>query len=162
MWKSFFKEKVIPFLRLIGKPVAFFIDIVLIPITFVSGYFLFFYRWVGSKRFPLNTKLLKKIGIFPIRDNFYEPLFNDIHLKDSFKHKRILSSIDFKLTNQNGEKITQEFYNDKIYVADFFFTTCQDICPIMTKNMYRLQEELKDRQLPFMKTLFQKIRLLCI
>ena len=100
MWKSFFKEKVIPFLRLIGKPVAFFIDIVLIPITFVSGYFLFFYRWVGSKRFPLNTKLLKKIGIFPIRDNFYEPLFNDIHLKDSFQHKRILSSIDFKLTNQ--------------------------------------------------------------
>jgi len=51
---------------------------------------------------------------------------------------------DFKLTNQNGEKITQEFYNDKIYVADFFFTTCQDICPIMTKNMYQLQEELKN------------------
>ena len=51
---------------------------------------------------------------------------------------------DFELTNQNGQKITQEFYNNKIYVADFFFTTCQDICPIMTKNMFRLQEELKD------------------
>ena len=51
---------------------------------------------------------------------------------------------DFKLTNQNGEKITQEFYNDKIYVADFFFTTCQDICPVMTKNMYQLQQELKN------------------
>ena len=51
---------------------------------------------------------------------------------------------DFELTNQNGEIITQEFYKNKIYVADFFFTTCQDICPIMTKNMFRLQEELKD------------------
>ena len=51
---------------------------------------------------------------------------------------------DFKLINQNGEEITQEFYKNKIYVADFFFTTCQDICPIMTKNMYRLQEELKE------------------
>ena len=51
---------------------------------------------------------------------------------------------DFELTNQNGQKITQEFYSNKIYVADFFFTTCQDICPIMTKNMYKLQEELKN------------------
>jgi len=51
---------------------------------------------------------------------------------------------DFKLINQNGEEITQEFYKNKIYVADFFFTTCQDICPIMTKNMYLLQEELKE------------------
>ena len=51
---------------------------------------------------------------------------------------------NFKLINQNGEEITQEFYKNKIYVADFFFTTCQDICPIMTKNMYRMQEELKE------------------
>ena len=51
---------------------------------------------------------------------------------------------DFKLTNQNGKEITQANYKDKIYVADFFFTTCQDICPVMTKNMYQLQEELKN------------------
>ena len=51
---------------------------------------------------------------------------------------------DFELINQNRQKITQEFYYNKIYVADFFFTTCQDICPIMTKNMYKLQEALKN------------------
>ena len=51
---------------------------------------------------------------------------------------------DFILTNQNGKEITQADYKDKIYVADFFFTTCQDICPVMTKNMYELQEELKN------------------
>lgn len=51
---------------------------------------------------------------------------------------------DFSLTNQNGETITQEDYKDKMYVTDFFFTTCQTICPIMTDNMSRLQEELKN------------------
>ena len=50
---------------------------------------------------------------------------------------------DFKLINQNGKEITEANYKDKIYIADFFFTTCQDICPIMTKNMYKLQEKLK-------------------
>ena len=49
---------------------------------------------------------------------------------------------DFNLINQNGDTITQDFYNDKIYIADFFFTTCQSICPIMTKNMKEIQEKL--------------------
>ena len=52
---------------------------------------------------------------------------------------------DFSLTNQNGELISQEFYQNKIYVADFFFTTCPDICPIMTENMGYLQSELKNQ-----------------
>ena len=47
---------------------------------------------------------------------------------------------DFSLTNQNGEIITQENYEDKIYVADFFFTTCQTICPIMTDHMVQIQK----------------------
>jgi protein SCO1/2 len=51
---------------------------------------------------------------------------------------------DFSLLNQNGHKITQEDYNNKIYVADFFFTTCPTICPIMTENMGYLQNKLID------------------
>lgn len=51
---------------------------------------------------------------------------------------------DFKLYNQNGDTITQDFYKDKIYVADFFFTTCQTICPIMTDHMLQIQEKLKN------------------
>ncbi len=42
---------------------------------------------------------------------------------------------DFNLINQNGKTVTQEDYKDKIYVADFFFTSCQGPCPIMTGNM---------------------------
>jgi len=50
----------------------------------------------------------------------------------------------FAFTNQNGKTITQKDYEGKIYVADFFFTTCQSICPKMTKNMAWLQEQIKN------------------
>lgn len=49
---------------------------------------------------------------------------------------------DFSLINQNGKTITQNNYKDKIYVADFFFTTCQTICPIMTDHMKDIQKEI--------------------
>lgn len=58
--------------------------------------------------------------------------------------KKYHTIADFSLTNQNGKTITQEDYKDKIYVADFFFTTCQTICPIMTDNMVEIQEKLKN------------------
>lgn len=51
---------------------------------------------------------------------------------------------DFSFTNQNGKTITQKDYEDKIYVADFFFTTCPSICPKMTDNMVWLQNKIKD------------------
>ena len=51
---------------------------------------------------------------------------------------------DFKLVNQNGDTITQKDYEDKIYITDFFFTTCQGICPIMTDHMVKIQAEFKD------------------
>lgn len=46
---------------------------------------------------------------------------------------------DFELINQNGEKITQKDFENKIYVADFFFTRCQSICIPMAYNMSELQ-----------------------
>jgi protein SCO1/2 len=50
---------------------------------------------------------------------------------------------DFAFTNQNGKIITQKDYENTIYVADFFFTTCPTICPKMTDNMVWLQNQLK-------------------
>ena len=47
---------------------------------------------------------------------------------------------DFSFTNQNGKTITQKDYEDKIYVADFFFTTCGSICPKMTTNLSDIQK----------------------
>ena len=63
----------------------------------------------------------------------------DSTLQHVKKYHRI---VDFSLLNQNGDTITQENYRDKIYVADFFFTTCPTICPIMTANLVEVQAAL--------------------
>ena len=86
--------------------------------------------------------ILKPIETLPI----YQPAeVNEKLVDSSIIHVSKYHKIsDFILTNQNGKEITQADYKDKIYVADFFFTTCQDICTVMTKNMYALQEELKN------------------
>ena len=74
----------------------------------------------------------------------YQPSRVSSELVDStIQHKSKYHKIaDFSLVNQNGETITQKYYKDKIYVADFFFTTCQTICPIMTDHMKDIQQEL--------------------
>ena len=53
---------------------------------------------------------------------------------------------DFELINQNGEVITNADYEGKIYIADFFFTRCNNICIAMAYNMSELQEFYKDDQ----------------
>ena len=76
----------------------------------------------------------------------YQPANVNFELVDStLQHvKKYHAIADFSLVNQNGETITQADYKDKIYVADFFFTTCQTICPIMTDHMHQIQEALKE------------------
>jgi len=72
----------------------------------------------------------------------FNPDLVDISLqKNSSNH----TVSNFELLNQNGDTITQEDYKNKIYVADFFFTPCPSICPVMTNNMVKIQKEfLKD------------------
>lgn len=47
----------------------------------------------------------------------------------------------FEFTNQHGEIITNSDFEGKVYVVEFFFTSCPDICPIMNENMLRIQKE---------------------
>ena len=105
---------------------------------FISiGFILVF----STATISLFYTILKPIETLPI----YQPAeVNEKLVDSSIIHVSKYHKIsDFILTNQNGKEITQADYKDKIYIADFFFTTCQDICPVMTKNMYELQEELK-------------------
>ncbi len=85
--------------------------------------------------------LLKPEPSLPV----YQPTMVDNTLVDSTVQfvKKYHKIADFKLVNQNGDTITQDDY-EGIYVADFFFTTCQTICPIMTDHMLQIQEKLKD------------------
>ena len=73
----------------------------------------------------------------------YQPSMVKFQLVDStVQHvKRFHKIVDFELTNQNNKIITNKIYDGKIYIADFFFTTCPGICPIMTDNMIKLQEK---------------------
>ena len=87
----------------------------------------------------LFYNILSPVKTLPI----YQPAQVNYELVDSTiqyqkKYHRIA---DFSLLNQNGDTITQEFYKDKIYVADFFFTSCQTICPIMTDHMHDIQKQ---------------------
>ena len=77
----------------------------------------------------------------------YEPESVNTELVDSTMQEiRKYHKIgDFKLVNHLGDTITQEKFENKVYVADFFFTTCQTICPKMTQNMNVLQQKLKDQ-----------------
>ena len=76
----------------------------------------------------------------------YQPSMVKFQLVDStVQHvKRFHKIADFELINQNNKTVTNKNYDGKIYIADFFFTTCPGICPIMTYNMITLQEEFLD------------------
>ena len=84
--------------------------------------------------------LLTPAKILPI----YQPAEVNYKLVDSsLQHiKKYHKIANFSLLNQSGEKITLDNYNDKIFVADFFFTKCPSICPIMTNNMLELQKKI--------------------
>ena len=51
---------------------------------------------------------------------------------------------DFSFTNQYGKTITNKDYLGKVYVIEFFFTTCPTICPRMNTNLVQVQKEFKD------------------
>ena len=46
---------------------------------------------------------------------------------------------EFKFVNQNGELISNDYYLGKVYIVEFFFTTCTTICPIMNTNLIHIQ-----------------------
>lgn len=76
------------------------LELILIPLIFFSGIILFLYRKVGSSRLNGSTKLLKNIGVFPILDHYYEPLFNDKHIIKDLGSTRDLPGIQFNRQNQ--------------------------------------------------------------
>ena len=75
------------------------------------------------------------------------PIYNPVDFNSKLVDKSVRNInknhivSDFNLINQNGFSITSKDYENKIYIVDFFFTTCQSICPIMTNNMLKIQGE---------------------
>lgn len=68
----------------------------------------------------------------------------------SEKKKEKLSVIgkapSFEFVNQYNDTITESDYKGKVYLVEFFFTTCPTICPVMNKNMVKIQNEFKNEK----------------
>lgn len=110
--------------------------------TFLARYkvFLGVLGLISAVILALFYNALKPQEKLPI----YQPAMVNYELVDSsLQHvKKYHKIAPFALTNQNGETITDRDYKDKIYVADFFFTTCPTICPKMTANMGEIQKAI--------------------
>ncbi len=52
----------------------------------------------------------------------------------------------FEFVNQDGDTISNEDYKGKVYLVEFFFTTCPTICPIMNRNLVEIQDEFRNRK----------------
>ena len=104
--------------------------------------FIIFFGVVSSIILLLFYKALlpqKKLPVFQPAMVNYELVDSTIqHIK---KYHRIA---DFELINQNGKTVTHENFNGKIYIADFFFTTCPTICISMTDNLLKVQKEIQN------------------
>jgi predicted O-methyltransferase YrrM len=72
----------------------------MLPFVSFSGIVLFVYRRIGSRYLKLSTKALVGLKVFPIRDHFYEPLFNDRHLSKSLRNDRKLPKVNI---NESGQ-----------------------------------------------------------
>lgn len=92
----------------------------------------------------MKRRILIYIGFFVLLlAAFYVLLFNDYDFSKSNLVIRNVSVGDFSFVNQDGKKITQREVEGKVYVAEYFFTTCKGICPKMNANMRRVYDAFK-------------------
>jgi protein SCO1/2 len=104
---------------------------------FIAGFLLFSAITLSFFYFALKPK--KSLPIYNPSD--VNPELVDSTVQYVSKYHTIA---DFSFTNQNGKTITQKDYEGKVYVADFFFTTCKSICPKMTTNLVDVQKAFLD------------------
>src|ERR1700730_17707457 len=75
-------------------------DFALIPIVATASLTLRAIRQIGFGRAPMTLRVFRKVGIFPIVDHYYEPLFNPAHLRKPLSEDRELVGIDWNTTEQ--------------------------------------------------------------
>lgn len=97
--------------------------------------FLILFIFVGCKDSTENNSRVDSLPFY--QEATFTPHWISPRDKSLKSFHRIPS---FELTNQDGELVTEKTFKDKIYVVDFFFTTCPGICPKMTANMVGLQD----------------------
>ena len=94
----------------------------------------------------MKKKTILYAGFFAVLVLIFFVLLNK--LVPGFRETRfppigVVNQFDF--VNQDGKHITEEDVKGKIFVAEYFFTTCHGICPLMNTNMRRVYEHFKDK-----------------
>lgn len=93
---------------------------------------------IGCKKTE-QEKVVSRVEVLPFYDEAtFTPKW---FVKDNDSLKNFHKIADFSLINQDGIIVTNQTFNNKIYITDFFFTTCPGICPKMTASMMDLQKE---------------------
>lgn len=82
------------------KKIAWLIDILLIPFIIPSALILKIVRKKGLHYFPITKKILLNVGVLPVLDHYYEPLFNEKHLTKPLSQDRKLPGMDFNVDIQ--------------------------------------------------------------
>jgi len=105
---------------------------------------MFQVSWILKKlRGSLIIIFLYSCGINPSIDPL--PIYGEKDI-DEFGNDVDHVIRDFSFTNQNGEVVSLEKFKNTVFISDFFFTTCPSICPIMTKQLARVQKELEGEE----------------
>lgn len=100
--------------------------------------FVFLYGCKDKK----NDALESRVSVLPF---YNEATFTPKWFaKDNDSLNNFHSIIDFSLIDQEGDTITNETFKDKIYITNFFFTTCPGICPKMTANLDVVQKAFEN------------------
>jgi hypothetical protein len=84
----------------IRNKLAPIVDVLMSPVVLVSALALKLVRRIGVSFMPVSRKIFIKVGVFPIEDHYYEPLFNPAHLNADFAKARELPAINWNIEGQ--------------------------------------------------------------
>ena len=120
--------------------------VLLHQIIFMKTIFIKYQKFIGVLLvFSIITIYLFYVALKPSKSL---PIFNPADVNPELVDSTVQyiskyhTIADFSFVNQNGKTITQKDYEGKVYVADFFFTTCGSICPKMTTNLAEVQKAI--------------------
>jgi len=95
--------------------------------------------------YVMSRKVIFYIGFFVVLViAFYVALTQVIPGYGEVKLPVVNRVQPFSFTNQDGQKVTERNVEGKVYVAEYFFTTCPSICPMLNTNMLKIYEAYKD------------------
>jgi hypothetical protein len=99
--------------RLLRDGVVLFLDFILVPFTYASSIWLRVIRSHGVERLRFSKWVFSQVGVFPIVDHYYEPLFQRSQLHKSLRVDRLLPGIDMNVEEQL-ETLKRFHYNDEL------------------------------------------------